>query len=168
MADWQVLPVQETDGFSNPSDEVDREMAEKRRRPAPRGNDLSQLEQVLPGQCWSGFGLTLTVSKSDARRANVRLVGDLDLASAKLLTAALEHEVDLGRRYLRLDLSGLGFLDTAGLQALLDAHWMLLGRRGTLILLGLTRHARRLMDLTGTADVLLIATDHVTVPVPVA
>jgi anti-sigma B factor antagonist len=129
---------------------------------------VSHLEEVLPGQCWTGFGLTLTVTKSDAMRANVRLVGDLDLASAKLLTAALEHEVDLGRRYLRLDLSGLGFLDTAGLQALLDAHWMLLGRRGTLILLGLTRHARRLMDLTGTSDVLLIAADQFTVAVPVA
>ena len=121
---------------------------------------MSNLEEVLPGQCWTGFGLTLTVTKSDSMRANVRVVGDLDLASARLLTAALEHEVDRGHRYVRLDLSGLGFLDSAGMQALLDAHWLFLRRRGTLILLGMTRQARRLAEITRTDQILLIAADQ--------
>lgn len=101
-------------------------------------------------------------------RANVRLVGDLDLASSKLLTAALEHELASGRRFVRLDLSGLGFLDSAGLRALLDAHWMFLSKRGTLILLGLNRHARRLAAITHTDEVLLIAAEHVQAALPVA
>lgn len=130
---------------------------------------MGQLEEVLPGQCWTGFGFTLTVTKSDAMRANVRLAGDLDLASARVLTAALEHEVDLGRRYVRLDLSGLGFVDSAGIQALLEAHWLFLRRRGTLILLGLNRQARRLVEITGTDAILLIAADQVQIAVaPVA
>ena len=129
---------------------------------------MSNLEEVLPGQCWTGFGLTLTVTKSDAMRAHVRVVGDVDLASAKLLTAALEHELDRGHRFVRLDLSGLGFLDSAGVQALLDAHWMFLGRRGTLILLGMTRQARRLAEITRTDRILLIAADEFRPVAPVA
>jgi anti-anti-sigma factor len=122
---------------------------------------MRHLDEVPSGQCWAGFGLTLTVTKSDALRANVRLAGDLDLASARLLTAALEHEIDSGRRYLRLDLSGVSFLDSSGLESLVAAHWMFLERRGTLILLGLTRTARRLVELTGTDRVLLIAAESV-------
>jgi anti-sigma B factor antagonist len=129
---------------------------------------MSHLDEVLPGQCWTGFGLTLTVTKSDAMRANVRLAGDLDLASAQVLSAALEHELDSGRRFVRLDLSGLAFLDSAGLKALVDLHWMFLGKRGTLILLGLGRQARRLATITATDQVLLIAADQVPVVAPVA
>jgi anti-sigma B factor antagonist len=129
---------------------------------------MRHLDEAVPGQCWAGFGLTLTVTKSDALRANVRLAGDLDLASARLLTAALEHEIDSGRRYLRLDLSGVGFLDSAGVEALVAAHWMFLERRGTLILLGLTRTARRLVELTGTDRILLIAAENAHVWMPVA
>lgn len=128
---------------------------------------MHDLEAVLPGQCWTGLGLTLTVTKSDAMRANVRLAGDLDLASAAILTAALEHELASGRRFVRLDLSGVGFLDSTGLKALLDAHWMFLAKRGTLILLGLGKQARRLAALTHTDEILLIA-EHVAVSVPVA
>jgi anti-sigma B factor antagonist len=129
---------------------------------------VGQLDAAREGQCWEGYGLTLTITKSDALRANVRLAGDLDLASAGLLSAALEHEIDSGRRYVRLDLSGLGFVDCAGLESLLEAHWMFLNRRGTLILLGLTRTARRLVSITGVDSVLLIAADHAPAAVPVA
>jgi anti-sigma B factor antagonist len=129
---------------------------------------MSQLEEVLPGQCWSGFGLTLTVTKSDAMRANVRLAGDLDLASARVLVAALEHELDSGRRFVRLDLSGLGFLDSSGISALVELHWRFMAKRGTLILLGLSRHARRLAALTRTDTVLLIAAEHAQAAIPVA
>ncbi|HLY34780.1 MAG TPA: STAS domain-containing protein [Jatrophihabitantaceae bacterium] len=129
---------------------------------------MGQLDAARSGQCWEGYGLTLTVTKADRLRANVRIAGDLDLASAQLLSAALEHEIDSGRRYVRLDLSGLGFVDCTGLEALLEAHWMFLNRRGTLILLGLTRSARRLFELTGVDDVLLIASDHPHLAMPVA
>jgi hypothetical protein len=56
---------------------------------------VRQLDVAPSGRCWSGFGLTLTVTKSDSLRANVRLAGDLDLASAQILAAALEHELEL-------------------------------------------------------------------------
>jgi anti-anti-sigma factor len=118
---------------------------------------MPQLRAAPSGQCWSGFGLTLTVTKSDDFRANVRLAGDLDLASARLLCAALEHELDSGRRYLRLDLSGLSFIDSAGVAALVDALWAFLERRGTVIILGISARARLLLELTATDSILFVA-----------
>lgn len=108
---------------------------------------------------WSGYGLTLTVTKSDQLRASVRLVGDLDLASAPVMQAALEHELARGRRYVRLDLSGLAFADSMGLAALVDLHWAFLHKRGTLILVNAGRRVRRLFDITGAERTLLVAAD---------
>jgi anti-anti-sigma factor len=121
---------------------------------------MAYLREASTGQCWSGFGLTLTISKSEALRASVRVAGELDLASARLLEAALEHQLDLGRRYVRLDLSGLSFLDATGLGAILDAHWAYLNRGGTLILTGVGRQVRRLVQLTETDGVLLVAGEY--------
>ena len=129
---------------------------------------MPHLSESVPGHCWEGFGLTLTVTKSDELRANVRLAGDLDVASARLLAAALEHELAAGRRYLRLDLSGLSFLDTAGVTALADMHWAFLGRRGTIIIVGIRPRARRLLALTGMDEVLLVAADLARPVAPVA
>jgi anti-anti-sigma factor len=121
---------------------------------------MPQLRETLPGQCWEGFGLTLTVTKSDELRASVRLAGDLDLASSRLVMAALEHELNCGRRYLRLDLSGLSFLDSAGVTALVEVHWAFLQRRGTVIIVGISPRARQLLALTGTDEILLVAADQ--------
>ena len=90
----------------------------------------------------------------------MRLAGDLDLASARLLSAALEHELACGRRYLRLDLSGLSFVDCAGVAALVDVHWKFLERRGTVVILGAPVRARRLLELTETDRVLLVAAEQ--------
>jgi anti-sigma B factor antagonist len=55
---------------------------------------------------------------SDGTRV-IRMAGDLDLASAGQLSAALDR-LDLGNtRLLVLDLQELGFLDLAGLRAIL-------------------------------------------------
>jgi anti-sigma B factor antagonist len=120
---------------------------------------MPHLREATSGQCWAGFGLTLTVSKTDELRANIRLAGDLDIASARLMVAALEHELDLGRRYVRLDMSGLSFVDSHGIAALVETHWRFLERRGTVVIIGAPRRARRLMELTGTDTVLLVAAE---------
>lgn len=106
---------------------------------------------------WIGHGLTITVSKRDELRAGVRLVGELDLASVPILTACLENLAALGARYVRADLSGLSFIDCAGLGALLEAHFEFLRIRGTLIITGTGPTARRLMRITGLDEVLLVA-----------
>jgi anti-anti-sigma factor len=123
---------------------------------------MAQIESAGPGQCWDGFGLTLTVTKADAARASLRLAGDLDIASARLLTACLETQLAHGRRFIRMDFSGLAFVDSAGLDAVVAAHHAFLRKRGTLILIGVRGTTRRVVQLLCLDQVLLIAAGSVT------
>lgn len=115
---------------------------------------------------WSGFGLTVTVTKCDATRANLRLAGDLDAASTPLLGACLEYHLDTGRQFVRADMSGLAFVDTSGLEVIAEAHQSFLDRRGTLILTGLNARTRRLVRIVGLDTVLLIAADTAELAAP--
>jgi anti-sigma B factor antagonist len=120
---------------------------------------MSHIQQTPVGQCWAGFGLTVTVTKCDATRASLRLAGELDAASAPLLGACLEYHLEMGRQFVRVDLSGLAFVDTSGLEVLTEAHHAYSARRGTLILTGLNARARRLVHIVALDSVLLIAAD---------
>lgn len=126
------------------------------------------VQRASVGQCWAGFGLTVAVTKCDTSRANLRLAGELDAASAPLLGACLEYHLEMGRQFLRADLSGLAFIDTSGLKTLHEAHQGFLNRSGTLILTGLNARSRRLVHIVGLDSVLLIAADTVEVAAPVA
>jgi anti-sigma B factor antagonist len=72
--------------------------------------------------------------------------GELDLANAPLLREALDRELAAGQRVL-LDLSGVTFIDSTGLAAIVNA------ARGPGAQLELSAdmrsQARRLMELTG-------------------
>lgn len=127
---------------------------------------MAQLARV-GREGWTGYGLTITVAKRDALRANVRLVGELDLASVTILESCLANLLATGSRYVRADLSGLSFVDCAGLGAVLTAHNEFLRARGTLILTGVTAPARRVLELAKLGDILFVAADQA-VPVAVA
>lgn len=73
----------------------------------------------------------------------IAVVGEIDLATAPILRRAL---VDTSVR--RIELSGVTFMDAAGLAALLDAHRP--GQREhDLTLVAPSRSVRRLLDLIG-------------------
>jgi anti-sigma B factor antagonist len=129
---------------------------------------MSHMQETPVGQCWAGLGLTVTVTKCDATRASLRLAGELDAASAPLVGACLEYHLDMGRQFVRADLSGLAFVDTAGLEVLTEAHQTYANRRGTLILTGLNARTRRLVRIVGLDAVLLIAADTAELAAPVA
>jgi anti-sigma B factor antagonist len=109
---------------------------------------------------WTGGGLSITLTKFDALRANLRLVGELDLASADVLSTAMDDQLAAGRRYVRLDISRLEFLDTAGVAVLTDVHSAFRQVRGTVILTGATPRTRRLLRLVAVDQVLLVAAEH--------
>lgn len=111
------------------------------------------------GEGWVGHGLTITISKRDALRAGVRLVGELDLASVALLEACLENLRATGSRYIRVDLSALAFVDCAGLGGLLEAHHAFLRVRGTMVITGVNANVRRVMGLANVYDVLFVAAE---------
>ncbi len=114
--------------------------------PPLRGADLQQAP-----------GLEIVTERSDATRATLRLRGEMDLANADLLTAALADQLSFGHRFVRLDLSELSFLDCAGLRALVQAHNDFLAARGSLILTGIQPLLARLLAITRLDEALLIA-----------
>jgi anti-anti-sigma factor len=89
-------------------------------------------------------------------RATVRVVGEVDMASADALAATLHQLLDQGCRTVELDLSGVGFLAAAGLAVLVehDRHY----RDGAARLLVVRPSPRcaRLFALTGLTEVLTV------------
>ena len=84
--------------------------------------------------------------ESDVPGATVHLTGELDMLTATDLLEALRSSLLAGSGDLRLDLSGLSFMDSAGLLALLDLTKQLEGR-GRLVLLSPERPVARLLQL---------------------
>ena len=92
----------------------------------------------------------------DRLRALVKVTGELDLATAAPLWAVLQGHVAAGRRFLRLDMSGVTFLDATALSGITRAHQDLLVRRGTLVITGVRVLVSRVLRLTGLDEVLFI------------
>jgi anti-sigma B factor antagonist len=111
------------------------------------------------GECWEAYGLRITVREASATRALFVLSGELDLASAPLLSACLEHHLGARRLFLRLELGGLSFIDAAGLAAVVTAHHDVAAKHGTLTITSLAPQGARLIELVGLDEQLLIATE---------
>ena len=87
--------------------------------------------------------------------ANFTLVGDVDLTSSQTVRDAVCEALDAGAREVVLDLAGVGFLDSSGLNGLLntarDVH-----RRGATLRCDAPPGAepRVVIDLAGVAKLL--------------
>jgi anti-sigma B factor antagonist len=79
----------------------------------------------------------------------VRLAGELDLADADRVHAAL---VDGGGRTVIVDLSGLVFLDARGLSALVTAQELLRGAGDDLRIVGARGSVHRVFAICGLID----------------
>lgn len=88
----------------------------------------------------------------------VRLEGELDLNDASRLTRLLRQALDLSPRLI-VDLTNVAFLDSTGLARLLWARNRAVNLGGTLVLVGAGPPVRRIMDLTGVADLLPLHPD---------
>jgi anti-sigma B factor antagonist len=103
------------------------------------------------------------VHLTNGGRATVKLRGELDLCSADLFEAVLNHHIASGRRHIRLDMSGVTFVDCAGLGAIVDAHNTVVAKHGRLELIRLGLRTARLLEITE-----LDATLHVEPTPPIA
>jgi anti-anti-sigma factor len=101
--------------------------------------------------------LPITTFRSDRRSASVSVRGDLDVAVAAQLWSVLLQHLTAGRRYLRLDLSGVTFFDSSAVTAIVEVHHEALYRRGTLVLVGVTPLVAKVLSLTGADENLLVA-----------
>jgi anti-anti-sigma factor len=97
--------------------------------------------------CWPASSFDVVVER-DRTRSTVRPTGELDLASASDLEAILDCECSVAQD-CELDLSGITFMDCAGLRVLCDAHATAQRTGCCLRLLNASEPVLRLARLTG-------------------
>lgn len=93
---------------------------------------------------------------ADATRAAVRVTGELRAECGLLLGEVLDGHLRAGRRFVRLNVSGVDALDAAAGFELQRAHRAFLERRGTLILTGVGPVVRAALAVDGLLDDLLV------------
>ncbi len=96
-------------------------------------------------------GAELELSVDDGREpVVVAVVGEVDTTVADRFRTCLVTQADLGKRTIVVDMSGLRFMDSSGLKALIDARKSL-GGGGSIVLRQPTRMVRKLLEVTGAA-----------------
>lgn len=80
----------------------------------------------------------------------VAVTGEVDITVADRFRQCLLAQVDDGRRMIVIDLSGLRFMDSSGLSALIDARRRV-GTEGTITIREPTPMVRQLLEVTGAA-----------------
>jgi anti-anti-sigma factor len=93
------------------------------------------------------------VTSFDGRHATARLRGDLDLANAELLRDELLDTVEDGISRLSLDLSGLTFIDSSGVAALVVVYKRALERGVAIEVPSVSMRARRVLDACGLQEI---------------
>jgi anti-anti-sigma factor len=83
-----------------------------------------------------------------APTAVVRVAGEVDIATADDLVAALDRLLVAGATDLRLDLVEVPFMDSTGLTALIGATSKLQGR-GTVVVTAASASVRRTIEVAG-------------------
>jgi anti-anti-sigma factor len=91
----------------------------------------------------------------------VFLTGELDMATAPELTGVLGPLIEQGPPEVLLDFSGLSFIDSSGIAALVDAQHRLGGQKRRLSIHGAQRGAVRVFEIAGLVDFLHVQTDPV-------
>ena len=101
--------------------------------------------------------LSIETERADDRRASVRVHGELDVSTAAGLWSVLQNHLTAGRRFLRVDLSDVPFIDTAAVTAIVEVHRAALYRRGALVLVGVTPAVARVFAVAGVDQTLYLA-----------
>ena len=84
----------------------------------------------------------------------IKFHGEMDLASSPDLGRLIEAQLAGAARRLELDLSGVEFIDSNGLHALIHAHQYATARGSQLVLVAPSSAVRRLLELTGCDKIL--------------
>ena len=86
----------------------------------------------------------------------VTVRGNLDIDSATVLSTALEQVLHAGEPRIVVDLSGVEFCDSTGVNVLLAAHQRLADQGGSLALAAPTSTVRRILQVTGLDTVFTV------------
>ncbi|MFC1435317.1 STAS domain-containing protein [Streptacidiphilus sp. N1-3] len=98
--------------------------------------------------------LAFTVQQHAGPRAVVQVSGDMDMETCPPLERALTRLIDDSTPHLALDMSGVGFLDSPGINALLRTANRAREHHGSLALAALPPHLRRVLEIVGVDAVI--------------
>ncbi|MGN6780227.1 MAG: STAS domain-containing protein [Marmoricola sp.] len=98
-------------------------------------------------------------TEREGTRATVALVGELDMLNAPDVTDDLTALLDDGVTELSVTLTGLEFIDSSGLSALIGVHQDAEARGARLTLVSPHERVVRLLHVTGLGDVFELSTD---------
>lgn len=91
----------------------------------------------------------------------IEILDSIHTLAARELAATLSRLVTQGHSLVVLDASQMGFISSAGLQAILAAHQELCERGGAVRVCGLNDHSRQIFEMAGLDECLqLIDTCH--------
>ncbi|MEV4709659.1 STAS domain-containing protein [Actinoplanes sp. NPDC049316] len=85
---------------------------------------------------------------------HVEVTGELDLATAPALLERVRTGLAGGPEAIVLDLAGVTFCDSSGINALMDAHTLAGGRGTTLRVVNAQRITLRALEITGVLPLL--------------
>ena len=92
--------------------------------------------------------MNLEIHRSETgKNVFLDLIGDLDMAGAPVLRQSVVQEVSKGNNFLVLDLSGLTFIDSAGLGAIIGGLRRVRSHEGDLLLVGLNDELQKVFEL---------------------
>ena len=92
--------------------------------------------------------MNLEIHRSETgKNVFLDLIGDLDMAGAPVLRQSVVQEVSKGNNFLVLDLSGLTFIDSAGLGAIIGGLRRVRSHEGDLLLVGLNDELPKVFEL---------------------
>jgi len=100
--------------------------------------------------------LQVIVSGTDAAR-EVRLLGELDMATASLLRDELLRLTSGGATLVTVDMADLAFIDSTGLSVLITALKRLRQQGGDMALRSPTPGTRKVLEITGLTEVFSIS-----------
>lgn len=113
-------------------------------------------EEARHGDDWAGTmtDARLTIRSSTAEgSATLVLVGEVDPHTTDQLDAAIDEALD---RHLVLDLSGVTFIDSAGLRSMIRAQRLCEQVDGSLVLRAPRPSTMRVLEITGLTDELTV------------
>jgi anti-sigma B factor antagonist len=92
-------------------------------------------------------------SRVDDGVVRVRVTGEIEPSTAPALLGELQALLFTGApRELVVDLSGVTFIDSSGLRAVIDIHNQMRDRGGVLVLESPSEKVRRLLEVTGLTE----------------
>jgi anti-anti-sigma factor len=104
-------------------------------------------------------GLRIDVS-ADAAPALVALSGEMDIVSAGSFTEAMAELEDSASDGIVIDVGGLTFIDSSGINALVQAVRAFATRGGRAVLASPGAHIQRVFQITHVGEIVTVAADR--------